>query len=90
MAALEHGPEAVRSHHGVAVSLISENYGFEPWFRMRTDVRAPLKATVPMLSANAHMNLERVAHLADWMYEKGILKRKPQIHQLFTNDYLAP
>lgn len=90
MTAIVRGPEEVRNHHGVAVSLISENYGFDPRFRMRTDVRVPLEASVPLLSADAHMNLGRVTHLADWMYEKGILKRKPPIHQLFTNDYLAP
>jgi putative hydroxymethylpyrimidine transport system substrate-binding protein len=90
MTALVRGPEEVRNHRGVAVSLISENYGFDPQFRMSTDVRAPLKVTVPMLSADAHMNLGRVTHLADWMYEKGILKRKPPVRQLFTNDYLAP
>lgn len=90
MTALARGPGAVRNHHGVTVSLISQNYGFDPRFRMSTDVRAPLKVTVPLLTANAHMNLGRVAHLADWMYEKGILKRKPPIHELFTNDYLAP
>ncbi len=90
MRALARGPEEVRNHHGVAVSLISENYGFDPRFRMRTDVRVPLKVSAPLLSADAHMNLGRVAHLADWMYEKGILKRKPPVRQLFTNDYLAP
>jgi hypothetical protein len=36
------------------------------------------------------MNLDRVAHLADWMHERGILERKPPVRELFTNDYLAP
>jgi putative hydroxymethylpyrimidine transport system substrate-binding protein len=90
MTAIVRGPEEVRNHHGVAVSLISENYGFDPRFRMTTDVRAPLKVSQPLLSADAHMNLGRAAHLADWMYEKGILERKPPVRQLFTNDYLAP
>ncbi len=90
MTALARGPGAVRNHHGVTVSLISENYGFDPRFRMSTDVRAPLEVTEPLFTASAHMNLGRVAHLADWMYEKGILKRKPPIHELFTNHYLAP
>jgi putative hydroxymethylpyrimidine transport system substrate-binding protein len=90
MTALARGPEAVRNHHGVAVSLIWENYGFDSRYRMSTDVRAPLKASAPLLTDDAHMNLARVAHLADWMYEKGILKRKPPVRRLFTNDYLAP
>jgi ABC-type nitrate/sulfonate/bicarbonate transport system substrate-binding protein len=89
MTGLAKGPEAARDHHGTAVSLIAENYGFDPGFRM-SDVQSSLKATAPLLSADAHMNLDRVAHLADWMYEKGILKRKPPVRELFTNDYLAP
>lgn len=89
MAALAKGPAAVRDHHGTAVSLIAENYGFDPRFRIG-DVRSSLQATMPLLSADAHMNLNRVAHLADWMYEKGILERKPPVRELFTNDYLAP
>jgi ABC-type nitrate/sulfonate/bicarbonate transport system substrate-binding protein len=90
MKAVVRGPEEVRKHHGIAVSLISENYGFDPRFRMRTDVRVPLKASAPLRTEDAHMNLARVAHLADWMYEKGILERKPPVRQLFTNDYVAP
>ncbi len=89
MAGLAKGPEAVRDHHGTAVSLIAENYGFDPRFRM-SDVRSSLEATAPLLSTDAHMDLQRVTHLADWMYEKGILKRKPPVRELFTNDYLAP
>ena len=60
--------------------MIAENYGFDPRFRM-SDVRSSLEATVPLLSTNAHMNLDRVARLADWMYEKGILKRKPPVRR---------
>jgi ABC-type nitrate/sulfonate/bicarbonate transport system substrate-binding protein len=89
MAGLAKGPEAVRDHHGTAVSLIAENYGFDPRFRI-SDVRSSLAATVPLLSTDAHMNLNRVTHLADWMYEKGILKRKPPVRELFTNEYVAP
>jgi ABC-type nitrate/sulfonate/bicarbonate transport system substrate-binding protein len=89
MTGLAKGPGAVRDHHGTAVSLIAENYGFDSRFRM-SDVRSSLEETVPLLSTDAHMNLHRVAHLADWMYEKGILKRKPPVRELFTNDYLAP
>lgn len=89
MAAVERGIDAVRNDPAAAARLIKENYGIDPRFRM-SDVRAPLKATLPLLAENARMDLGRVAHLADWMHEKGILKRKPPIHELFSNDYLAP
>jgi putative hydroxymethylpyrimidine transport system substrate-binding protein len=89
MTAVGRGIDAVRNHPAAAARLIKANYGIDPRFRM-SDVWAPLKATLPLLPSNARMDLERVAHLASWMHEKGILKRKPPIHKLFSNDYLAP
>jgi putative hydroxymethylpyrimidine transport system substrate-binding protein len=89
MAAVGKGVAAVRKDPVAAARLIKANYGIDPRFRM-SDVRAPLKATLPLLSSNARMNLSRAADLADWMHEKGILERKPPIHELFSNDYLAP
>jgi putative hydroxymethylpyrimidine transport system substrate-binding protein len=89
MAAVARGQEAVRNDPAGAAKLIAQNYGLDPRFRM-SDVRAPLDATLPLRAGDAHMDLDRVFHLADWMYEKGILERKPPVRELFTNDYLAP
>jgi putative hydroxymethylpyrimidine transport system substrate-binding protein len=89
MKAVARGIEAVRSHPAAAVRLMKQNYGLDPRFRI-SDVWAPLKATLPQLSSDAHMDLGQVGHLAAWMHQKGILGRKPPIEELFTNDYLAP
>jgi len=89
MTAVGRGIDAVRNDPAAAARLIKENYGIDPRFRM-SDVWAPLKATLPLLTSNARMDLGRVEHLANWMHEKGILKRKPPVHELFSNDYLAP
>jgi putative hydroxymethylpyrimidine transport system substrate-binding protein len=89
MKAVARGIKAVRSHPAAAATLMKQNYGLDPRFRM-SDVRAPLKATLPQLSADAHMDLGQVAQLGAWMHGKGILKRKPPIKEMFTNDYLAP
>jgi putative hydroxymethylpyrimidine transport system substrate-binding protein len=89
MTAVGRGIEAVRKNPAAAARLMKQNYGLDPRFRI-SDVWAPLKATLPQLSSDAHMNLGQVEHLAAWMRQKGILKRKPPIENLFTNDYLAP
>lgn len=89
MTAVARGIEAVRSNPAAAARLMKQNYGLDPRFRM-SDVWAPLKATLPQLSTDAHMDLDRVAHLAAWMRGEGLLKRKPPIEEMFTNDYLAP
>lgn len=89
MTALGRGMEATLNHPAGAANLMKQNYGFDSRFRI-SDVRAPLRATLQQLDPDAHMNLARVAKLADWMHEKGILKRRPPVRELFTNDYLAP
>jgi len=89
MTAVGRGMEAVRTHPAAAARLMKQNYGLDPRFRM-SDVWAPLKATLPQLSSNAEMDLDQVRQLAAWMHEEGILKRKPPIEEMFTNDYLAP
>jgi ABC-type nitrate/sulfonate/bicarbonate transport system substrate-binding protein len=89
MKAVARGIEAVRNDPAAAAKLIKQNYGIDPRFRIG-DVHASLEATLPQLSGDAHMDLGQVAHLADWMYEKGILEQKAPVRELFTNNYLAP
>jgi len=89
MTAVGRGTETARTHLGKTAEFLAQNYSLDPRFRM-SDVQAPVKATAPLLSTSTAMNLGRVAHLADWMYEKGILERKSPVDELFTNDYLAP
>jgi ABC-type nitrate/sulfonate/bicarbonate transport system substrate-binding protein len=89
MTAMARGMKAVRSDPAAAARLMKQNYGLDPRFRI-SDVWAPLKATLPQLSSDAHMNLGQVANLAAWMHKERILKGKPPIEEMFTNDYLAP
>jgi putative hydroxymethylpyrimidine transport system substrate-binding protein len=89
MTAVTRGMEAVRSHPAQAMNLIKQNYGLDPRFRM-SDVRASVKATLPLLADDPHMDLARMERVADWMYGQEILERKPRIDELLTNDYVAP
>jgi putative hydroxymethylpyrimidine transport system substrate-binding protein len=88
MAAVARGTEAAVKDPVQATNFTAENYRLEPRFRMK-DLRAEFAATIPLLSADAHMNLAQASRLADWMHEKGILQQKPPVRDIFTNDFLA-
>ena len=80
MAGLAKGPEAVGTITERPVSLIAENYGFDPRFRM-SDVQSSLGRR--WFLYQHHMNLNRVARLADWM-SKGVPSGKEgpgEVHQ---------
>jgi putative hydroxymethylpyrimidine transport system substrate-binding protein len=89
MKAVSRGVEATQNHPAAAAKLMAQNYGVDPRFRM-SDVRAPLQATLPLLTSSARMDLTRAKDLARWMREKGILEQEPPVDELFTNTYLAP
>ena len=89
MAGLAKGPEVVRDHHGTAVSLIAENYGFDPRFRM-SDVRSSLEGNGAVALYQRPHEPQSSGPPGGLDVRKGDLKRKPPVRELFTNDYLAP
>jgi ABC-type nitrate/sulfonate/bicarbonate transport system substrate-binding protein len=49
---------------------------------------AELEATLPLFSGDGHLSEEKAGQLADWMYREGLIKRKPPVSTLLTNEYL--
>lgn len=49
---------------------------------------AESEATVPLLSESGEMSEEKAGQLIDWMYREGLIKRKPSVSTLLTNEYL--
>jgi len=88
MAAVARGTRVAIKHPVQAANFAAENYRLDPRFRMK-DLRAEFAATTPLLSEDAHMDLAQIGRLADWMSAKGIIERRPPVHELFTNDFLA-
>lgn len=86
LSAVSRGTEAAQEHPAQAAKLIAQNYGFDPRFRM-SDLRAQLKATLPLLSVEPEMNLDQATALTVWMHEKGMIKRLPPVGDMFTNGY---
>jgi len=89
MRAIARGTEAARNHPVEAANFAAQSYRLDPRFRMGY-LRAQFKASLPLLSTDAHMNLAKAAGLVAWMHKQGLIKRKPLVKKLFTNEYLAP
>jgi putative hydroxymethylpyrimidine transport system substrate-binding protein len=45
------------------------------------------KATFPLLSKSGYVSPDQASQLVDWMYEEGMIKRKPPVSELLTNDF---
>jgi len=53
----------------------------------RKAMEAEVAATSPLLSKSGYMDPEQASQLADWMYEEGMIQRKPPVSALLTDDY---
>jgi putative hydroxymethylpyrimidine transport system substrate-binding protein len=48
---------------------------------------AEVEATFPLLARDGSTDPDQASQLIDWMYEEGMIKRKPPVSALLTNDY---
>jgi len=55
----------------------------------REVLEAQLAATLPLLSRDGYMDLEKARRLAGWMHEEGMVKKPPPPSALLTNKYVA-
>lgn len=51
---------------------------------------AEVEATAPLLAQSGYIDPGQASRLVDWMYEEGMIQRKPPVSDLLTDDYLAP
>jgi ABC-type nitrate/sulfonate/bicarbonate transport system substrate-binding protein len=69
-----------------AASEIDESVESTPGSDLKT-TEAEVKATFPLLSKSGYTDPDQASRLVDWMYEEGMIKRKPPVSELLTNDY---
>jgi putative hydroxymethylpyrimidine transport system substrate-binding protein len=89
MTAVKRGTRAAVEDPDAALRVIEEDIEADPE-ASRKQTEAQLKATLPLLSKDGHMDLAQASDLIAWMHETGIVEREPSVERLFTNDYLAP
>lgn len=54
----------------------------------RETTEAEIEATLPLLSKSGQMDPAQASNLVAWMHEEGMIRRKPPVSALLTNDYL--
>ena len=89
MSALAHSTVAAVESPGAAIRAIELGQEQDPE-ASREVTEAEIKATFPLLAKDAYMDPRQASHLINWMYEEGMIQRKPQVSKLFTDRYLKP
>lgn len=56
----------------------------------RKGTRLGVKATLPLLAKSSEMSPARAQRLVNWMYGEGMLRKKPPVSVLFTNQFVPP
>jgi len=86
MSAVVRGNAAAAEDPRAAVNAIMEA-GLAGTDVSRKAMEAEVAATSSLLSRNGYMNPDQASQLVDWMYEEGMIQRKPPVSELLTNDY---
>jgi putative hydroxymethylpyrimidine transport system substrate-binding protein len=84
MSAVARGTKTTINEPRGAVNAIKEN----DLSVNRQIAEAQMEATAPLLSEDGYMDPEQARELIDWMREEGMIKRKPLVWDLLTNEYL--
>lgn len=88
MAAVARGSAKSIEDPALAFEVVDEDV--EADYRVSPKAReAQVEATLPLLSEDGYMDPEQAEDLVDWMHSEGMIKRKPSVSSLFTDDYLA-
>ncbi len=89
MAAVSRGTATSIEDPDLALEAVSEDV--ESDYRVSPEgQKAQVEATLPLLSESAEMDSAQAKRLVDWMYREGMIKKKPQVSALLTNEYLPP
>jgi putative hydroxymethylpyrimidine transport system substrate-binding protein len=87
MAAVARGTATSVEEPDLAFQAINEDV--EADHRVTPEARkAQVEATVPLLSESGEMDPAQAADLIDWMHSEGMVRKKPQVSTLLTDEYL--
>lgn len=87
MAALNRGVAAVRRNPGLTVKLIES--GPHEFEINKSETRAQVRATLPLLSPTGYLDPDRAGRLVTWMHDEGMIRRQPPVSGFLTDEYLA-
>jgi putative hydroxymethylpyrimidine transport system substrate-binding protein len=88
MAAVSRGTATSIEDPDLALEAVSEDV--ESDFRVSPQGQeAQVEATLPLLSESGEMDPAQAQRLIDWMHSEGMIKQKPPVSSLLTNEYLS-
>jgi len=87
MAAVSRGTATSVEDPDLALEAVSEDV--ESDFRVSPQGQeAQVEATLPLLSESGEMDPAQARRLVDWMHSEGMIKKKPSVSALLTDEYL--
>jgi putative hydroxymethylpyrimidine transport system substrate-binding protein len=87
MAAVARGTGTSIEDPDLAFEAVDEDV--EADYRVTPKAReAQVEATLPLLSESGEMDPAQAKSLVEWMYSEGMIKKKPSVSSLLTNEYL--
>jgi putative hydroxymethylpyrimidine transport system substrate-binding protein len=88
MSALDRAVAAVRRNPEMALKAIEGSGGRDPEIN-RSEMKAQVRATVPLLSPTRYFDPDQGDKLLTWMQNEGMVQQRPPTSELFTNKYLS-
>jgi putative hydroxymethylpyrimidine transport system substrate-binding protein len=86
ISALNRGTATVLKTPRVAEEVLEESSEVNPALSPKV-TKAELRATLPLLSKNGSIDRDQAGRLIDWMYEQGLIKKKPPVSELLANSH---
>ena len=87
MSAVSRGTATALKNPGLAIESLGESEEVNPALSPEL-AKAEVHATLPLLSKGSYMDPDQAGRLIDWMYEQGLIKKKPPVSEILTNRYL--
>ncbi|HEU5062640.1 MAG TPA: ABC transporter substrate-binding protein [Solirubrobacterales bacterium] len=88
MSAVARGTADALEDPEAAARVVVDGYEANPDLS-RKSVEAEIEATLPLLSRSGYMDPAQAEGLVDWMQAEGMIRKKPPVSSLLTNEYLA-
>lgn len=86
MRAVKRGTATALKNPRIAERSIEESSEVNPALRPKL-TKAELSVTLSLLSKSSHIDRDQARRLIDWMYEQGLIKKRPPVSGLFANGH---
>jgi len=87
MSAASRGTATALKNPALAIESLGESEEVNPALSPEL-AKAEVHATLPLLSKGSYMDPDQARRLIDWMYEQGLIEKKPPVSKVLTNRYL--